>query len=388
MTPRCFAALAVLVLFGCRAPPRTPDVQRTPTVEPIAQSGGDKLELWICRDGSVENASRWAKNIAAMITEVAAASDPKLAWVGVKYGICNAGAPVCYSEPGIIYCREAVLARVFESAAFLALVATGVIDPPAEFMNATMLVPEADRIAALKDPPELSRLFDRVAAAEFEDANAVDPGLYDAMILYQGISRFTAGFVISHELYHARGNRCNTEQPATVESDGLLNELEKNQLRGTLLCAATIEMTEFQADRCALRTINELRIEHEQLFEQAPRMGRLVQEAAADLLAWGAASSWHPNQPPGGFQYVIIDNYIQTPYRILLAASEVLGPGQRVCNKAASLFVQTAQAHFTSCPGDGEMSDLLLAHLALGVEESYNTGVWTEQSFSCAPRQR
>jgi hypothetical protein len=177
-----------------------------------------------------------------------------------------------------------------------------------------------------------------------------------------------------------------------AEVSGLWKKIISDEIDGTISAGHNGDVDEMAADRCGLRYVRTMN-DHIQArlggeSGESSRSVDVIRRLAADMMAFEMWFGWRKSEqlPKGKYAIVSLDPYLNSPYRAILFALEVRGPGPKpdICGYAAEIIVQAVQRTFSKTPGRGDVDEGILSLLPGGVEKSWNGAAWTPDSFTCA----
>lgn len=187
----------------------------------------------------------------------------------------------CQSEKGVVFCNVQKLARLLFAQAYVASSFVVLRNPRTPHQGEMLGISDglifAD--AAFRDDGSTQSYVDtmikedRLSNSEFMAISSLAKQLRDydltpgatppsdlvalTYMLYEASSNYIIAFVMGHELAHAYG-RCVSTKSSTMEANGQFEKIVSLQSKGDVLCPNPIYLDEVNADRCALRTVEEL----------------------------------------------------------------------------------------------------------------------------------
>jgi hypothetical protein len=277
-----------------------------------------------------------------------------------------------YEEKGAIAASDALASLVQRS------LSTGEYDtqPLFAWISRDLKIPEAKLRKALDE-----------ALVGF----ATQPAPNEKKKLAHAASALMMDFLIGHELFHARGNRCDVAAKSIAEENNswkfAIDSMSSNQL----FCAEPFASDETRADQCGLRSVRAGRGVGE-LAKLSGVYAGYASSVAADALVWALITRHEVRQIERPEQNLTVPspNYLHPVLRSALIADELIkvaasAPARPAwCDRMAQAMVIAIQKTVTGCEkGRGDVDDVLLARLPKSVVTAWEGGTWSEASFHC-----
>ncbi|WP_353408447.1 hypothetical protein [Pseudoteredinibacter isoporae] len=331
----------------------------------------------------------------------------------------------CYADQSAIYCREEPLAQLARMAAWLSAETAFLFDkhrgkkgvlnevPQLSWVDAllladaeaidgeTVFTQRAEMIMERRDldADSLNAIYSLVVDiySHTNNRQAVDPDnqvLLVASDIYQQIMEYAFAFLLGHEGFHYTKDVCEVSRKSRIETNGLVNEVSKMQLKGGYFNPAlTLDKNEFRADICGLRWMEKIAENAE--ADMPAVFDALSKRLAIDLLSApllaGYLNSIAVNKlGQAAPKAKLVSGYLYPQSRLILTSavlnlSEAAYPETvKICNDSAKAMATLMQDAYQSYPkSSGIISDPVLAQLPPGVEKAWNGAMWKEDSFRC-----
>ena len=359
----------------------------------------------------------------------------------------------CQAEKGVVSCNVQKLARLLLSQAYVAASFVVLRDPKTPHHDTGMLDISDGLIladASFRDDGTVQSYVDTLIkedqlsnheflaisslARQLRDYDltpgAIPPSdlVTSTYLLYEASSNYIMAFIFGHELAHAYG-RCVATQPSTMEMNGQFAKIVSLQTKGDVLCPNPTYLDEVNADRCALRVVEEI---DQGMVEWKTRAKLPAQEQTAQLTLLSYSRRFaidsmfkylelgfqpnskdailiHPSPSITRAERVEMSpGYLYNVLRGILFA-EILRRREKlnrelvgICDNAARDLVRALNAAISACrvkPGQegvfpvdqssliGPFSD----YVPSGVLKAWQTHVWNDSgpgnSFSCGAHQ-
>lgn len=331
----------------------------------------------------------------------------------------------CYGEPEAIFCREEPLAIVMRMAAWLAAESAFIylseegeksalnIQPKLGWVDALLLadaegIPGSEAFTQRGEeilakgyitPDDLNGLYSLVIDIYryTNNQNDIDPSnevLKTALTIYQQITQYAYAFLLGHEAYHFNNNKCHIDQEPAIKKQGIWKEMVGLQQKGGLYSdKISIAKHEVRADLCGYTWLEKESNNHQLIGD--PVLNAMSRRLSIDLLAAPILSGMRTNFSANAMGKVVpevklVDGYLYPQTRLVLAAA-TLGLSEpkfptvvKICGDTGKAMVTIIQDAYRSYPkSSGIIPDSLLNTLAPGIEEAWNGGQWSEESYSC-----
>ncbi len=353
------------------------------------------VELFICHEGTFGGAN-WQRSSLIDISQFLKSDTDEFSVV-VRRAVCNDTMPdtVCSAVPGKMFCRQSALRRMNLAASWFAYTyVDGEFETYEDFRRAlgrpsglAFRYADGDITKPLTaDFQEILRTAVAALAAG-EETNEFGTDVLHMAVLQRRIMEFNYAALIGHESQHMNGETCAISRPSQMERSGIFDHLLDVQTSDVLFCEANPNPFEITADRCSARFIERVRTQPSTDLPSDPNLEDFAQRAASDMIAFQTLTGFRrfAALPEGKYTIPAFDAYLDPVFRLALLAGSVSNRDDQpaLCGDAASLFVHGVQTSFQQCPGDGIVSDELLALLPKGVEASWNGDPWDDNSITC-----
>lgn len=383
-----------------------------------AHAGNDELRLNVC----FENAARLGEESDGLrrVIQTLVGTIEQLGKfsVSVRVGPCTVDESSlrgCFGGERLIACRAddiASLLVVAELVENLQAIAPAKIRARYEEKGAiapsdalSSLVQRSLSPGAQNIQPLVSWISSDLKISEAELKKALDraltsfsapPTAGEEKKIAHAASALMMDFLIGHELFHARGNRCEVATKSRAEDNNFwkfaLDSMSNNQL----FCAEPFALDEARADQCGLRTIRS-GLGAERLAKLSSLEAGYASSLAADALGWALILRYEVRQIERPEQNLVTPspNYFHPVLRSALIADELIkvataAPARPAwCDRMARVMVIAIQKAAAGCErGKADVDDALLARLPKSVETAWNGGAWSDQTFFCPVRSK
>jgi hypothetical protein len=361
----------------------------------LPQPAHADVELFICHEDTYGGAN-WQLSSVIQIAQILKEGADEFS-VNVSRAVCNNTMPdtVCAATPGRMFCRQTALRRMNLVASWYAY----------KFINGQFESYEDFQLAHDKPSGQAFRYADgsnalalatdvqeemRIAAEAFatvDETIQIEPDMRRMAEIQRRIMFFNYAALVGHEAHHMNNESCPILQKSQMETSGIFDHLLELQTSDGLFCEANPNPYEISADRCAARYLERSRSRSTDGIIDDQNMEYFAQRAASDMIAFQSLTGFRRfvGLPQGSYGIPEFDAYLNPVFRLTLLAGSISSRSDQppLCGDAASLFVHGVQTSYQQCPGDGQVSDALLALLPSGVEDSWNGAPWSASSFSC-----
>lgn len=376
------------------------------------------FDIKICHDpNSYPSISRNSYRIPVIngIRRTLRAIDPNCIIQFSEYACHNwESLPPFYSTEESLFAKEEALSRLAIVASLLAAEEVG-LDPSLDYFRTlrwddvhlfahALLYNDLDRYSEIADEMDsyfypgheaLQNIFEisaGILAHENDPSLQLDtiPLFANAILIYRGILDYSFAFIIGHELYHNNGNVCLTTDKSMAEITGSWRVLVDLQSENNLYEPRAPELNELLADRCALRIMEMVDRNIEGYVLNSNLMSK-IRRSVADALSGPILLGYHDYYSESGeLKINFVPDYLYPMTRLLLINSVPRNMEKKDSwaikidgNTGAQLFhiiLERSKAY----PGSsGEIPAEIFQELPPGVEKSYHSNVWNDQTYIC-----